>query len=139
MFDFAHPASAPSPFSYTSADDTYAVYGWQVSMQRTVREFSALEHADLHGFSLAGSGSATVSTPPLYEPGTRYRVSLVGDRVPPRTEAIPAGPDRRLTIAVPLGPSNPYQQDTLLAQLTGTSVYTTNVTIDPVGTRSPRP
>ncbi len=28
MADFAHPAPPPSPFTYTSADDSFSVYGW---------------------------------------------------------------------------------------------------------------
>ena len=38
MADFAHPAPTPSPFTYTSADDAYSVYGWSVTMHRTARD-----------------------------------------------------------------------------------------------------
>ena len=40
----------------------------------------------------------------------------------------PAG-DGSLSVAVPLGPANPYQQYTALAQATGTKVFTTTVVI----------
>jgi hypothetical protein len=36
---------------------------------------------------------------------------------------------RRLELEVPLGPANPYQQDTVQALLAGTKVYTTTVRI----------
>lgn len=129
LYDFAHPRPDPSPFTYTSADPTFSVYGWQVSMHRSAREFSTLEDVTSSGFSLAGSGSATVLTPPSYVPGARYAVRLSGDRVPTETVVVTAGPDRRLDLTVPLGPPNPYQEDTVQAQATGTAVYTTSVSI----------
>jgi S-formylglutathione hydrolase FrmB len=127
--DFAHPAPAPSPFTYTSADDAYSVYGWSVRTHRTAREFSTLSGASKPGFKLAGSGSGTVVTPAQYQPGTRYRVTLSGDKVAPRTVTIAASRTGRLRIEVPLGPANPSQQDTVQAQTAGTAVYTTTVRI----------
>jgi S-formylglutathione hydrolase FrmB len=127
MSDFAHPEAKPAPFTYTSAGDRYSVYGWRVTMQRTAREFSTLRAA--RSFSLAGSGAGIVTTPPRYRPGRRYTVALSGDRVTARSVIVRAGRSGRLRIRVPLGPSNPYQQYTAQAQVTGTAVYTTNVTI----------
>ena len=132
MSDFAHPAPAPAAITYTSADNSYSVYGWTVATHRTAREFSTIENASGRGFALAGSGSATVTTPAVYRPGTRYRVTLSGDKVSSHTVTTSAGRDRRLVIQVPLGPPNPYQQDTAQAQAAGSVVYTTTVRI---GTR----
>ena len=126
--DFAHPEPNPAPFTYTSADNTYSVYGWRVATQRTAREFSTLR-AGRRSFALAGSGSATVRTAPFYKPGTRYRITLSGDEVTTRSLIRRAGRSGRLTVKVPLGPPNPYQQYTAQAQVAGTHVYTTNVTI----------
>jgi S-formylglutathione hydrolase FrmB len=131
MFDFAHPLPNPSSFNYTSADSRYSVYGWKVTMHRKAREFSTLENASHREFSLAGSGSARVLTPAGYAPGARYSVTLTGDRTRKHTLTLTAGHDRRLEIGVPLGPPNPYQQDTAQAQAAGTTVYTTTVTITP--------
>lgn len=128
MSDFAHPAPAPAAITYTSAEDKYSVYGWTVATHRTAREFSTLENARVSGFAIAGSGAATVTTPAAYKPGGRYRVSLSGPHAA-GTTVRRAGSDRRLVIDVPLGPSNPYQEDTAQAEATGTSVYTTVVTI----------
>jgi hypothetical protein len=133
MFDFAHPASDPRQFTYTSADNSYSVYGWHVSMRRRAREFSTLAGAGHRGFDLSGSGSAAVLTPAAYRPGARYRVAMSGDGAGRRTAVVRAGSDRRLTLDVPLGPSNPYQQDTAQAQAHGTAVYTTTVTIARAG------
>jgi S-formylglutathione hydrolase FrmB len=133
MFDFEHPLRDPSQFTYTSADDAYSVYGWRVVMHRKAREFSTLSDARRGGFELSGSGWATVSTPAGYAPGRRYAVQLFGDRTSARTVVVRAGRNRRLALPVPLGPSNPYQEDTAQAQEHGTAVYTTSVTISRVG------
>lgn len=77
------------------------------------------------GFALAGSGSATVRTPRFYRPGQRLRVTIKGARVR-RVEAIAAGHDGRLRVAVPLGPSNRDQEYTAGAR---TAVYTTTVRV----------
>jgi S-formylglutathione hydrolase FrmB len=132
MFDFAHPAPDPSQFTYTSADGTYSVYGWHVLVRRTAREFSTLADAGRHGFELSGSGTASVLTPPVYEPGTRYSVDMFGDATQARRLLMTARADRRLRLAVRLGPSNPYPQDSAQAQAHGTAVYTTSVTISRV-------
>jgi S-formylglutathione hydrolase FrmB len=129
MANFAHPAPPPSAITYMSADDAYSVYGWSVSTHRTAREFSTLERASKRGFSLAGSGSATVLTPAAYTPGSRYRVTLSGDTVKSHTITLVAGRNRRLRIDVPLGSPNAYQQDTTQAQAAGTVVYTTTVRV----------
>ena len=129
MFNFAHPAPAPSQFTYTSADDVYTVYGWQVSPHRTAREFSTLAGSGRAGFSLSGSGSASVRTTAVYAPGRSYAVRLSGDQTPDHTIRVRAGANRRLTLSVPLGPPNPYQEDTAQAQSAGTAVFTTRVTI----------
>ncbi len=128
MYDFAHPEPNPSPFTYTSADAGYSVYGWRIAIHRRAREFSTLT-AGPDGFTLAGSGTATVLTPARYRPGTRYSVRLSGDRARTETETVTAGSDRRLELRVPLGPSNAYPQYTAQADAAGTTVYTTTVTI----------
>jgi S-formylglutathione hydrolase FrmB len=134
MSGFAHPEANPSPFTYMSADAGYAVYGWRVAMHRTAREFSTVV-GRRRGFSLAGSGSGTVTTPAVYRPRGRYRVTLAGDRVSKRALLVRAGRGGRLRIQVPLGPANPNQQYTAQAQVTGTAVYTTGVTIASVRRR----
>jgi hypothetical protein len=131
MRNLAHPPANPAAISYQSADQAYSVYGWQVTMHRTAREFSTLEQASAHGFSLAGSGSATVLTPPSFTPGKRYRVRLFGAQ---SSKTIVLRPRRggRLQINLLLGPSNPYQEYTAASDASGTPVYTTRVTIKAV-------
>ena len=129
MFGFAHPAADPSSFTYTSADDAYGVYGWQVKASRTAREFSTLTTSGDRQFMLSGSGSMNVVTPPTFKAGHRYELRFSGDAAASRTLSVIAGADRRLRITVPLGPSNPYQQETPQAVAAGTNVYTTSVTV----------
>lgn len=121
-----HPAAPPSQITFTNADNAYSVYGWDVTMNRFAREFSTLANASCAGFVLSGSGSATVVTPPCFTPGKTYQVSLSG-----KSSNVTAPPDGRLTLNVPLGPSNLFQQFTLEADILGTHVYSTTATITP--------
>ena len=134
MADFASPEPNPPGFTYTSADDSYGVYGWNVAMHRTAREFSTLSGVSCRGFALAGSGSGTVTTAPCLKRGARYRVTMTGRDS--STTLVRAGRDRRLVLTVPLGPANPYQEDTAQAQAAGTAVYTTYVRIARVAQRA---
>jgi hypothetical protein len=128
--DLAHPWGAPRSVTYTSGDNSYSVYGWSVVMHRSARELSTLAHAGAGGFDLSGSGSATVTTAPVFIPNQSYQIDLFGPHVA-RSLAFDAGPNGRLRFAVPLGPSNPYPQFSPQAQSAGTAVYTTSVAIYP--------
>jgi S-formylglutathione hydrolase FrmB len=124
MADFRHPLRPPRVITFTAAEPSYEVFGWRVSMHRAVEEFSMLRHASATGFTLEGSGSATVLTPAKYVPRRRYTVT-VGSQT--RRERA----DRRgsLTIQVPLGPSDTVQEYPLGGPPLGTTVYTTKVAI----------
>jgi S-formylglutathione hydrolase FrmB len=131
MSDFAHPSLAPNPVTYTTDAATYSVFGWQVALQRTATEFSTLADASAAGFTLNGSGSATVQTPAQYARGGRYSVTVAAASGTTTTlERV--GASRRLQVNVPLGPANKDQEYTLAASLSGgTKVYSTDVTIEP--------
>lgn len=112
---FARPPSPPSPFSYTRADPDYTVYGWHVHIDRPALEFSDLRRAGIHGFTLRGSGIGHVTTAALFRPRSRVLVTLTsGARTV--TRRLTADGRGRVTVAVPLGPGNPYQQYTSQAQ-----------------------
>src|SRR5205085_283189 len=64
MAKFAHPRPTPARITYMIADARYQVYGWRVTMHRIAEEFSTLRDAGAKGFTLAGSGSGSVITPP---------------------------------------------------------------------------
>jgi S-formylglutathione hydrolase FrmB len=128
MSSFAHPPPAPSAVTYMSADPVYAVFGWRVTTHRKVREFSNLKGASTTGFTLQGSGSATVLTPARYRDLTRYRVGVVSGSGT-ATRVLRSDRHGRLTIQVPLGPSNTVQEYPAGGPALGTTIYTTRVTV----------
>ncbi len=128
MHDLAHPLPAPAKVTYMAAESSYAVYGWQVRTHRKVEEFSTLSGAGKRGFSLSGSGSATVITPAVYARHRRYRIS-VRSMTGTTSKFETVGRSRRLTIQVPLGPSNTVQEYPLDGPSTATKVFTSTVTI----------
>jgi S-formylglutathione hydrolase FrmB len=128
MSNFAHPAATSASITYTSADPVYTVFGWQVSMQRAVREFSTLQGAGPNGFTLLGSGSATVLTPARYPRNARYRITLRSSAQTTSTTARTGG-GHRLSIPVTLGPTNTVQEYPADGPAVGTTVYATRVSI----------
>jgi hypothetical protein len=92
-------------------------------MHRPAAELASLADASPRGFTLRGSGSGTVTTPPLFAPGEAYRVATTGAV----TRSVRAGADGRLRLEVPLGPGNLFQEYVLPEVLT--RVYSTRVTI----------
>jgi hypothetical protein len=98
MRRFARPPAPPALVSYRSIEPSYRVYGWRVRLTGPRVEFSTLSRAGARGFALSGSGRATVTTPPRYRPGGRYRVRVA--TVGRRLRADRGG---RLRVDVPLG------------------------------------
>lgn len=98
-----HPAAVPRTFDYTSADASYSQYGWRVTLHRAARRLSTLGGAGAGGFSLAGSGSASVTTAPLFRRHTRYAITVSGGGARTRRFTRTVGRDRRLQITVSLG------------------------------------
>jgi hypothetical protein len=135
MSDFLHPVPNPASFTYESGMTSYSIYGWQVTMQRKVAEFSTIAPSGTGAFKLEGSGSGTVTTPASFTRHTSYRVTIhSGSGTITRT--LRTGTKRTLTVNVPLGPSDTVQEYTdaqpPLAS-PGTTVYTTQVTIVKLG------
>jgi esterase/lipase superfamily enzyme len=95
----------PVPFSYTTIDPQFEVYGFDVTLDRGVREFATLTDVKPAGFTLTGSGTASITTAGWYAPGAAYAVS-VGDASATST----ADADGRLEIEVDLGPSHATDQ-----------------------------
>jgi S-formylglutathione hydrolase FrmB len=101
MRRFRHPGKDPSVVSYRAAADRWEQWGWTVELTRPEPGFSVLDRARRTGFVLTGTGTAQVTTPPVYRAGARFRVVLISDSrsVPMRTIA---DDDRRMRIDVPL-------------------------------------
>jgi S-formylglutathione hydrolase FrmB len=97
---FASPVAPPASVSYQSVDKTWTQWGWTVAVDRTpAQQFTALHDADARGFTIEGTGTATVTTADLYAPGSLHVVTVAGS-----SATVAAGRDGRLTITVPLGP-----------------------------------
>src|SRR5206468_3161436 len=78
MATFRHPPRPPSPFTFRSADASFSIYGWRVSITRLAAEFAELERARWRGFTLRGSGAAEVTTPSAYRSRSPYAVTVAG-------------------------------------------------------------
>jgi S-formylglutathione hydrolase FrmB len=100
---FEHPVRRSRQVTYSVADPSYSIYGWKIALRRSTSEFSTLANADSDGFSLRGSGSGRVVTPPDYLPGSRHTITVRGDRAKKVVTRI-ADSAGRLHIDVPLGP-----------------------------------
>jgi hypothetical protein len=109
MERFAQPAEPPSPFTYSSIEPTYDVWGWRVAIDRPALEFSRLVEADAAGFQLVGSGDGEVTTAALFEPGQQVRLH-VEDAKGSRDLTGVADARGALSVPVSLGPGNPEQQ-----------------------------
>jgi S-formylglutathione hydrolase FrmB len=121
MDRFRRGTRPPVRVTFKAAEPSYAAYGWRVRVRRPALEFSRLANAGRRGFSLSGSGSATITTPARYKPGRPYGIRIRGKQRTLRADA-----RGRLRIAVPLGPGNPVQQ---FAPGARTRVFTTRVKI----------
>ena len=101
---FARPPDRLSPVGYESIDSSWSQWGWSVGVHRNeAQQFSALTGATAAGFTIQGSGAATVTTPAFYRPRSVLVVSVPG-RTP---AAVAADTTGRLTVTVPLGPDVP--------------------------------
>jgi S-formylglutathione hydrolase FrmB len=98
MAEFAHP-SAPTAIDYESIDTTWTQWGWTVANHRTQPQaFSELSNATAAGFSLRGLGSATVTTPGGYAPGSAHVVTIAGKHATAVADAT-----GHVVVNVPLG------------------------------------
>ncbi|HVE93067.1 MAG TPA: alpha/beta hydrolase family protein [Actinomycetota bacterium] len=115
------PPARPPWFSYRSARDSFAVWGWSFQAQRQAREFVDVTDASAGGLTARGSGSLRVTTPGLYTPGAEYEVqsdwSKVGGSHESSAGPVVADASGRLTYTVDLGPPHKFQQYTREAVL----------------------
>ena len=131
---FKKPRPPRSPLTYRSIEPAYSVWGFDVAVQRKALEFSSLRIAGRRGFSLSGSGSASVATPAVYRPGATYRVVATSAQSGTRRLDLRARRGR-LRIPVRLGPSNATQEQFTAdgRPTAATRVFTTTVKIKRLG------
>lgn len=73
MATFARPPRTPDPFTYRTAEPSFAVYGWTVR-RGSGFAWTELRNAGRRGFTLTGTGHADVTTAPRYRPGSTHTV-----------------------------------------------------------------
>ena len=107
---FDNPPAYPTTLRHYKAIETdYDVFGWHVSLDRNVREFSSLQNANRNGFEFVGSGSAVVTTPTRYLPFSWHEVTIeTGSGTDVRH--IHATSHGTLVIPFEVGPDNQYDQ-----------------------------
>jgi len=122
MGAFARPPSPPRDISYESIDSTWSQWGWSVLLRRNAaQQFSALTNAGPTAFTLQGTGTAVVTTPSFYEPGSIATVTISGR---PRA-TVTADSEGRLKIAVSLGLDVPSPAIVGVPTLSGRAVTVT--------------
>lgn len=100
MGKFARPTGAPRRISYESIDPSWSQWGWSIVLRRSgTQQFSALTRAGPTGFTLQGTGTAIVTTPPFYKPRSVAAVTISGR--PATTVTVDSA--GRLEVTVPLG------------------------------------
>jgi hypothetical protein len=99
-------SAVPTSFRYRSIADRFAVWGYDVEVDRDVREFLDLTEVTAGGFTVQGSGRAVVTTADRYRPGRAYQVDGAAEAP---TEVV-ADPEGRLRVIVDLGPSHAHEQ-----------------------------
>lgn len=102
MADFAHPKKLTS-VSYMSIDKQWSQWGYTVSLDRAApQQFSSLTGGTKHGFSLSGTGTAVVTTPAAYRPGSTLTVHVTEPTGTTRKQ-IKVSANGRLTLTLHLG------------------------------------
>jgi S-formylglutathione hydrolase FrmB len=125
---FDDPPAPPEPFDFRVVEPEYTVYGWHVRIERPALEFSELLDASRSGFGLRGSGTATVTTPAWYRPGSHASVTLTRDTGAEHV-TVRVGADCRIRLPVALGPGSRHQQYTLPDRLSPRPVHTTRAAV----------
>ncbi|MBV9409960.1 MAG: hypothetical protein JO148_00065 [Acidimicrobiia bacterium] len=100
---FASPPAPPAAVSYQSIDKSWSQWGWSVSVNRSApQQFSSLTNANANGFSLSGSGTASVVTPPFYAADSTHQVTIGS-----ATQTVTADGNGQLHLTVGLTPDIP--------------------------------
>ena len=123
-------SAIPESFRYRSVFDEFEAWGYEVRVERDVREFLDLTEVRLDRMTVQGSGSAALTTAGRYTPGRQYTVAGASDG----SLDVVADALGRLAFPVDLGPSHAHDQFTPqsdLAEATGGHWLQRNVQISP--------
>ncbi len=102
MKRFHHPAPRPATIDDKSVSQSWSQWSWRVRIKRKARqEFSELSRANVHGFRIEGSCTATTETPELLAPASYYKVRIGSGR----TKTLTTNLFGQLKVVVPVGKS----------------------------------
>ncbi|MEU6229244.1 alpha/beta hydrolase family protein [Streptomyces sp. NPDC047042] len=106
---FSQDTSNPASFDYRSIEPEFGVFGWSVTADpNRASEFLDLRDVSADGFTVTGSGTTRVMTPPLFDGASAVTVMING--VP---SIVVPDAEGRLTVLVDLGPADQDQQYSL--------------------------
>lgn len=105
---FHIPDGPPERFRYRSIADDFSVWGYDVHVDRDVREFLDLTDVGMDGLTVQGSGQATIVTAPRYQRADAYVVTGATEE----EQQVVADRDGRIVIDVDLGASHQFEQFT---------------------------
>lgn len=109
--EFEHPPAPPAPFDYESVEPSFSVWGWSLAADPArALEWMRMEDVSARSLTLVGSGTTTVTSPPLFRGATKVALSGADQStVRPSREG-------RITFTVDLGPADATQEYTLGAR-----------------------
>lgn len=138
---FRSPPSDPETFSYKTVDRRFAIWGYDIVVQRPNDEFLNVLGARLDGtqFTLAGTGDIAVTLPPRFTPGTDYEVVVTREDAVTESRTVTADRAGRLRLDLSLGPARRVDERRSLL-LSGTFLFPhTAVHVSPTDPEEKRP
>ncbi|MCT9623966.1 hypothetical protein HWD94_02365 [Pseudarthrobacter equi] len=106
---FAKNTPAPAIFDYRSTAPKFGLFDWSVSADpNRAAEFLDLRSVSNSGFTITGSGTTQVTTPPIFRGNKAVTVLINGTPTTLRPDST-----GRITVTVDLGQANQDQQYTL--------------------------
>jgi len=120
---FLASAPAPTSFDYASVEPSFDVYGWHVAADAgRAMEFTTLTGVGPSGFTITGSGTATITTPPLFKGVKPVTVTVGG-------VSIIVQPDKNGSIRFPVRQGLPdTQQQYILGAISNQTTATVTFT-----------
>lgn len=106
---FAKNTPVPATFDYRSVGPSFSVFGWSIAADpNRAAEFLNLRSVSNTGFTITGSGTTQVTTPPIFKGNQAVTVLINGTPTVLRPDS-----NGRITVTVDLGRPNQVQQYTI--------------------------
>lgn len=72
----ANLSERPAAFNYQSMDQTFSIWGYDVTVYRPNHEFVFLKDVAKDSLRVLGTGEIALTTPPIYEPDAPYLITF---------------------------------------------------------------